>query len=125
MKQKKRLQLPLKNLTMALQSLLKRKKIMKTAVQYRILLKIGLISYSENNFQMTNYLQRILFFHCCHIIILSFCEVKSKIMYNSFIPFSSLSLIIGQACSTVFLTQLKNSTIYLIFLLFLCNPYLL
>ena len=107
MKQKKRLQLPLKNLTMALQSLLKRKKIMKTAVQYRILLKIGLISYSENNFQMTNYLQRILFFHCCHIIMLSFCEVKSKIMYNSFILFSSLSLIIDQACSTVFLTQLK------------------
>lgn len=92
---------------MALQSLLKRKKIMKTAVQYRILLKIGLISYSENNFQMTNYLQRILFFHCCHIIMLSFCEVKSKIMYNSFILFSSLSLIIDQACSTVFLTQLK------------------
>ena len=80
---------------------------MKTAEQYRILLKIGLISYSENNFQMTNYLQRILFFHCCHIIILSFCEVKSKIMYKSFIPFSSLSLIIGQACSTFFLTQLK------------------
>lgn len=107
MKQKKRLQLPMKNLTMALKLLLKKKKIMKTAVQYRILLKIGLISYSENNFQMTNYLQRILFFHCCHIIILSFCEGKSKIMYNSFIPFSSLSLIIGQACSTFFLTQLK------------------
>ena len=56
MKQKKRLQLPLKNLTMAHKSLIKKKKIMKTAVQYRILLKTGLILYSENNFQMTNYL---------------------------------------------------------------------